>query len=269
MKISLFAVLFFVVAVCSLNAQVPNDVNNGSFEEFVVQPDGTVDVNNWVSSGVPPKVYHAYTATRNDSFYQDNVPNPNAIFVPIEPNEGQYFLRLESYCRFEDPYCPNWTQLTQIIEVNDSECIRGVYYFDAEDYMGYNDSAMIRLVPFPEDPCSGLAEIVLAKKSISEPHISNFGGMLGWETFSHTFDSNDAGIYMLILEIVNGGDRALPSYLLVDALEIVPAPSLPACNYILTGDMNDDCKVDFADFAMMAANWLVDCDLTPEACTHK
>lgn len=38
---------------------------------------------------------------------------------------------------------------------------------------------------------------------------------------------------------------------------------LGACRYRLTGDMNYDCKVDFFDFAMMAANWLIDCDLTP------
>jgi hypothetical protein len=38
-----------------------------------------------------------------------------------------------------------------------------------------------------------------------------------------------------------------------------------------SGDLNDDCKVDFYDFAEMAANWLIDCDLTPEnpACAPK
>ena len=35
------------------------------------------------------------------------------------------------------------------------------------------------------------------------------------------------------------------------------------CNYVLAGDMNDDCKVDFHDFAVMAKNWLIDCDQTP------
>lgn len=41
--------------------------------------------------------------------------------------------------------------------------------------------------------------------------------------------------------------------------------------YELNGDFNDDCRVDFFDFAIMAANWLIDCDLTPEnpACTPK
>jgi hypothetical protein len=51
------------------------------------------------------------------------------------------------------------------------------------------------------------------------------------------------------------------------SLAIIKKP----CLYVLAGDLNDDCKVNFFDFAIMAANWLIDCDLTPEnpACTHK
>jgi probable HAF family extracellular repeat protein len=41
------------------------------------------------------------------------------------------------------------------------------------------------------------------------------------------------------------------------AFLLVPNP----CDYKLAGDLNDDCKVDFADFAVMATNWLVDCVL--------
>ena len=43
------------------------------------------------------------------------------------------------------------------------------------------------------------------------------------------------------------------------------------CEYILAGDLNDDCKVDFSDFEIMAAHWLIDCDLNPEnpACVPK
>jgi len=31
------------------------------------------------------------------------------------------------------------------------------------------------------------------------------------------------------------------------------------CQYALAGDLSDDCRVDFADLAIMAANWLIDC----------
>jgi len=43
------------------------------------------------------------------------------------------------------------------------------------------------------------------------------------------------------------------------------------CRYELPGDMNDDCKVDFRDFAMIAVNWLIDCDQSPTdpACVPK
>lgn len=29
------------------------------------------------------------------------------------------------------------------------------------------------------------------------------------------------------------------------------------------GDLNGDCRVDFSDFALMASNWMLDCNLTP------
>jgi hypothetical protein len=39
--------------------------------------------------------------------------------------------------------------------------------------------------------------------------------------------------------------------------------SSEVCQYALAGDMNNDCKVDFYDFAIMAANWLIDCNIEP------
>jgi hypothetical protein len=43
------------------------------------------------------------------------------------------------------------------------------------------------------------------------------------------------------------------------------------CEYELAGDLNDDCEVDFDDFALMGANWLVDCYAEPidSACVSK
>jgi len=35
------------------------------------------------------------------------------------------------------------------------------------------------------------------------------------------------------------------------------------CRYILAGDLNDDCEVGFDDFALMCANWLIDCYIDP------
>lgn len=45
----------------------------------------------------------------------------------------------------------------------------------------------------------------------------------------------------------------------------------PPCQFNLAGDLNDDCKVDLADLAIFAADWLIDCILTPDnpACIAK
>ena len=43
------------------------------------------------------------------------------------------------------------------------------------------------------------------------------------------------------------------------------------CGYVLAGDLNNDCRVDFFDFADLARSWLINCGLTPEdpACVPK
>lgn len=36
------------------------------------------------------------------------------------------------------------------------------------------------------------------------------------------------------------------------------------CHFELPGDINGDCKINIADFVIMAQGWLVDCDATPD-----
>jgi DNA-binding beta-propeller fold protein YncE len=69
-----------------------------------------------------------------------------------------------------------------------------------------------------------------------------------------TVDSTNGRIYM-----ITNTPGGLELFILQD------------CQYVLAGDLNDDCKVDFFDFAVMASNWLVDCDATPgnPACVPK
>ncbi len=47
--------------------------------------------------------------------------------------------------------------------------------------------------------------------------------------------------------------------------------SSEVCHYVLLGDVNNDCKFDFYDFALMAANWLIDCNIDPAepACVYR
>jgi len=35
------------------------------------------------------------------------------------------------------------------------------------------------------------------------------------------------------------------------------------CWYVVAGHLNDDCEVDFDDFVLMGANWLIDCHIEP------
>jgi hypothetical protein len=42
-----------------------------------------------------------------------------------------------------------------------------------------------------------------------------------------------------------------------------------ACEFLVDGDINDDCQVNFTDFAALASNWLINCDQPAAACVHK
>jgi len=81
----------------------------------------------------------------------------------------------------------------------------------------------------------------------------------GWTLTYNAYDINASG-WIVGQGYNQKGERH--AFLLV--------PKQP-CLYTLAGDLNDDCKVDFADFAVMATNWLVDCELHPTdpACVPK
>ena len=64
---------------------------------------------------------------------------------------------------------------------------------------------------------------------------------------------------------LNSGDAYLDNFA-VDSGTIVQI-----CEYAFAGDLNNDCKVDFCDFARMAENWFIDCNTNPSnpACVPK
>ena len=59
-------------------------------------------------------------------------------------------------------------------------------------------------------------------------------------------------------------DREIMKFQLVLVI-VVGAMSLcnADCKYLLEGDFNRDCQVDFNDFSIMASKWLIDCDDLP------
>jgi len=45
-------------------------------------------------------------------------------------------------------------------------------------------------------------------------------------------------------------------------LQTADANGVPwPCQFDLVGDLNGDCRVDFKDVALLADNWLIDCNL--------
>jgi hypothetical protein len=238
-KVNAFVVVVFLAAACSLHAQILN----GSFEISATEADF------WDPNGQEPDILSTYTASDKDGFP-----------VTIKPVDGQYFVLLQSGGGTPET---DYGQLTQIINVNAGEIITGAYFFATIDWMpSWNDTGTISLIRV-EDPCFVIA---LAYKDVNS--VVYYGGrpggcMDGWERFSHTFNSSEAGTYKLVLRVKDAIDHALSSYLAVDALRIVTVPPPLPCGYKLVGDLNRDCKVDFLDFAMLVENWMVDCNAQP------
>lgn len=79
-------------------------------------------------------------------------------------------------------------------------------------------------------------------------------------TWTYSTETIPSGLQLT--DTINASDH-LPVYMLFELSG--------HCRYTLSGDMNDDCKVNLLDFAMVARNWLIDCNLNPTdpACTHK
>jgi len=50
-----------------------------------------------------------------------------------------------------------------------------------------------------------------------------------------------------------------------------PLADTEVCSHRLLGDLDNNCRVDFYDVALMAGNWLTDCLLNPSdpACVHE
>ena len=66
-----------------------------------------------------------------------------------------------------------------------------------------------------------------------------------------------------LIDDPNEGDISGP-YVGADIDAVGAIGTVRLCDYYLIGDLDFDCDVDLEDFALMAVNWLVDCELYPD-----
>ena len=242
--IGAFLAAILLGCTCSLNAQLLN----GSFDANSMVP------TSWQIDplGVPPEIRQSFNTTDPLELY------PSNIEVNLPPIDGQYFLLLKSDKRSHPQ--ANFSQISQKITVRAGQSITGAYFFSTGDYVPYDDTATIKLIP---DPCSNptnLTEILLAKKSVTD--VGSYQTMLDWEIFIHDFNDVEAGTYILTLRVEDAIDNIYTSRFAVDDLKIIsaPEPNDPNCHDTLIGDINGDCRVDFFDFALLANEWFNICE---------
>lgn len=119
--------------------------------------------------------------------------------------------------------------------------------------------------------------------------INNYGQIVGWSgmppslTHAAIFDSTGGGNNIDLNTLIdsNSGLELLHAYSINDngwivgdavteygefhAFVLIPIPQ--PCQYVLDGDLNNDCKADFFDFALMANRWFSTCQ-EPNWCTN-
>ena len=159
--------------------------------------------------------------------------------------QGERFVVVSSDDYTPDPYLAN---IRQYVYVSAGQSIAGYYFFGTADYMPYDDYANIKLVP--ADSNSGLRDITVVSAEVSD--VNDYGSMEGWEYFERTFSPGEAGVYYLTISVTDFSDAYYPSYIAVDGMTL--------CDQQPVGDINNDCRVDLADFSWMATDWLQDCN---------
>jgi hypothetical protein len=211
------------------------DFNNPGFELFY-------DVNEYPDFNAPTGWERTNEAKVVSDFNgRDYAWDSN--FIGLHPYEGNYFVVLSS---FNDG--PFYSEIRQEITVHAGDRLTGAYFFGTYDYVPFNDYAAIQLV-LPDSNTVVGRNIV----DVNVPDVGDHSSMRGWKRFDYIFGVDQTGTYDLKIRVEDISDTRLASYFAVDGLVICP-------NSPIFGDINADCIVNFPDFAMLATDWMCDCN---------
>ena len=143
----------------------------------------------------------------------------------------------------------------QLINFKKGETLRGKYFFGTGDYLGWNDWAEIRLVPF--DPNSRRSILV---KYVDVQEVGDYSSTDGWQIFTHEFNAYDEGAYYLECIVWDRTDAIYKSYLMIDSVESSQVPP--------DADFNADGKVNYSDLTVFANVLYQDCTDPNAICTY-
>jgi hypothetical protein len=227
---------------------------NGGFELYDYNEfSGINEPNGWHTERLP--VYSSYA--NYEGVVHVFIPVPlqgstsNWRIDPVKglaPFEGNSLLVLNS-----GDSSMNVASAWQSITIGEGDKLTGVYFFGACDYSPYNDFAEIKLVP-KNNPL--LNTILVAYADIQA--LGDYGSFGGWRRFAYTFNASEVGDYNLVLMVSDYIDYQLESFLAVDGLVLCPNhPGNPPPG---KADFNCDCTVNFTDFAILANDWMYDCN---------
>lgn len=237
--------------VLTVQVQAIPDPYNGRFELY--DYNGTLDINTptgWQHENYTAVVGHFIPQPENGTTTNWRINLQTGLL----PFEGEHFLVLSTGNVPRQPV--EYAKVWQSITVQAGEKLTGVYFFGTCDYIqsypSFNDWGEITLV-HETDPNQDVNLVHVAVEDVGSFGVGDNGSMSGWKRFEYVFDANHTGTYNLIILVSDYGDIAYDTYFAVDGLVLCHNPPV-------TGDLSCDCTVDFQDFALLAADWLCDCN---------
>lgn len=243
----------FGLLMCTLsNGQLLNP----SFEN--ADPDRAT---RWFT---PPLHWHWQDTPSNLNYvglHSQFTPNPEQR-QPVNwtipaPVEGTYFALLSTGDAegVGSSLKTQYSRMEQRLTLCPGDALSGYYFFGSCDYMPYDDTATIMIVPsdpneWPSDPNDWPRPVTLVK--ISTADVGDYKSTDSWQHFYHRFKGSQCFTYTLVCEVRDELDKIFKSYLAVDHLRLCH-------NVPKYGDFNADCSIDYLDFEILAKTWLTDC----------